>query len=81
MNATKLSISLPAQLSDEVRAAAHSSGQSLSAWLADAAANKLRSQALAEFLDQWERDEGPLTPEEIRRAEVELGLRADKLAG
>ena len=81
MKATKLSISLPAEIGDEIRQAARSSGQSLSAWLADAAAAKLRSQALAEFLDQWELEEGPLTAEEIRRAEVEMGFRAGKLAG
>ena len=81
MKATKLSISLPAEIADEIRQTARNSGQTVSAWLADAAAAKLRSQALAEFLDDWERQHGAITAEELRQAEIDLGYRADKLAG
>jgi hypothetical protein len=67
MKAEKLSVSFTAKLGDEVRQAAHNSGQSLLVWLAYAAAAKLRSQTLAVFLDDWEREYGPHTPEEISR--------------
>jgi hypothetical protein len=60
----KMSISLEADLGDAARRA----GKGLSSWLAEAAAAKLRAEALEEFLDGWEREHGPLTA-------GELGLR------
>ena len=48
-------------------------GSPLSSWLAEAAASKLRAEALAEFLDGWEAEHGVLTVEELARAERELG--------
>ena len=36
---------------------------------------KLRSEMLRDFLDEWEREHGPLTAEELERAERDLGLR------
>jgi hypothetical protein len=72
----KMSISFDAELGDAVRAAAAETGQPLSSWLADAAAAKLRAEALARFLDDWEAGHGVLTAAEITRAEQELGLRA-----
>jgi hypothetical protein len=70
----KLSISFEPELGDAVRAAAADSGKPVSAWLAEAAAAKLRSEALAAFLEQWEAGHGALTAAEIARAERELGL-------
>lgn len=75
MKVDKISISLEAELGDEVRAAASRAGVGVSSWLAGAAAARLRAEALAEFLDKWERKYGPLTVDEISRAEAELGLR------
>jgi hypothetical protein len=72
----KLSISFDPELGDAVRAAAAETGQPLSSWLAEAAASKLRAEALARFLDDWEAEHGVLTAAEIARAERELGLRA-----
>lgn len=72
----KMSISMDPDLGDEVRAAAAAAGIGLSAWMAEAAAAKLRAQALAEFLDDWEREHGAFTAEELAAAEAELGLRA-----
>ena len=71
-----MSISFDAELGDAVRAAAAETGQPLSSWLAEAAAAKLRAEALARFLDDWEAEHGVLTAAEIARAEQELGLRA-----
>ena len=74
MKATKLSISLSAELGEEVRAAARKAGMGLSAWLAEAAAAKLRSEALREFLDEWQAEHGAITAEELAQAEADLGL-------
>jgi hypothetical protein len=56
-------------------------GKPLSSWLAEAAASKLRADALAEFLAGWQAEHGVLTAEEIARAERELGLAAGDTAG
>jgi hypothetical protein len=39
--------------------------------------SKLRAEALAEFLADWEAGHGVLTATEIARAERELGLASD----
>jgi hypothetical protein len=80
MKVDKLSISFEPGLGDAVRAAAAQAGQPVSSWLAVAAASKLRAQALADFLASWESEHGVLTPEEIARAERELGLAAGDTA-
>jgi hypothetical protein len=72
----KLSISFDPELGDAVRSAAAHAGKPVSSWLAEAAASKLRAEALAEFLDGWETEHGLLTAEEVARAERELGLAA-----
>jgi hypothetical protein len=76
----KMSISFDPDLGDAVRAAATETGKPLSSWLAEAAAAKLRAEALARFLDEWQAEHGVLTPAEIARAEQELGLRAAESA-
>jgi hypothetical protein len=76
----KLSISFEPELGDAVRAAAAQAGQPVSPWLAEAAASKLRAEALADFLASWESEHGVLTPAEIARAERELGLAAGDTA-
>lgn len=70
----KLSVSFDPDLGDAVRAAAKRSGRGLSGWLAEAAAARLRVEALAEFLDGWEAEHGELTADELARATAELGL-------
>jgi hypothetical protein len=75
MRVDKISISLESALSDKVRAAATKAGIGVSTWLAEAAAAKLRAEALADFLDVWQKEHGPITPQELVRAESELGLK------
>jgi hypothetical protein len=70
----KLSISFDPDLGDAVRGAARDRGSSLSAWLADAAAAKLRAEALADYLDGWESSHGSLTPAELATAAAELAV-------
>ena len=80
MKVDKLSISFEPELGDAVRAAAAQAGQPVSSWLAEAAASKLRAEALANFLASWETEHGVLAPAEIARAERELGLAAGDTA-
>jgi hypothetical protein len=72
----KLSVSFEPDLGDAVRSAAARAGRPVSSWLAEAAASKLRAEALADFLDDWEAEHGVLTAQEVARAERELGLAA-----
>ena len=76
MKVDKLSISFEPELGDAVRSAAAQAGKPVSSWLAEAAASKLRAEALAEFLANWETENGALTAQEIAQAERELGLVA-----
>ena len=76
MKVDKLSISFDPELGDAVRSAAAQAGKPVSSWLAEAAASKLRAEALAEFLASWEAEHEALTAHEIARAERELGLAA-----
>ncbi len=74
MKVDKLSISFDPELGDAVRSAAAEAGKPVSSWLAEAAASKLRAEALADFLDGWETQHGVLTAEELAAAERELGV-------
>jgi hypothetical protein len=76
MKVDKLSVSFDPELGDAVRSAAAESGKPLSSWLAEAAGSKLRAEALAEFLNDWQGEHGIITADELARAEQELGLAA-----
>lgn len=73
MKVDKLSVSFEADLGDAVRAAAKRSGAGISGWLAQAAAARLRADALSEFLDAWEAEHGALTVDELATAATQLG--------
>lgn len=76
MKVDKVSVSLEAGLAAAVRAAAAQADMPLSTWLAEAAAAKLRGEALAVFLADWQAEHGALTPGEVSRAEGELAIGA-----
>jgi hypothetical protein len=80
MKVDKLSISFEPGLGDAVRSAAAQAGKPVSSWLAEAAASKLRAEALAAFLSGWEAEHGVLTAADVARAERELGLTAGDTA-
>ncbi len=80
MKVDKLSVSFDAELGDAVRSAASQAGKPVSAWLAEAAASKLRAEALAQFLADWQTEHGVLTAEEIAQAERELGAASASTA-
>ena len=65
MSAEKLSISLDADLAASVRSAAAEQGASVSTWLADAAAARIRQRNLRIALDTVAAEDGPLSPQEI----------------
>ena len=70
----KLSVSFDPDLGDAVRNAAKREGRGLSGWLAGAAEAKLRSEALGEFLDDWEAEHGALSADLLAAAAAELHL-------
>jgi hypothetical protein len=61
----KRSISLPAELADAIEHAAAAEGTTVSGWLADTAAHRLRLDAGRRGIADWERENGPLSPDEL----------------
>ena len=61
----KRSISLPADLADAIDQAATAEGTTVSAWIADTAAHRLRIDAGRKGVAEWERQHGALTPDEL----------------
>jgi hypothetical protein len=85
MTVRKLSISVPAEVEELIKAAAAGEGKPVSAWLAEAATEKARAAtahaagraAARELIADYERDHGPLPEESRRRARqflAEAGL-------
>ena len=76
----KRSISLPAGLADAIEQAAAAEGTTVSGWLADTAAHRLRLDAGRRGIAAWEREHGQLTPDELAdglaRARALLGKRS-----
>jgi hypothetical protein len=64
----KMSVSFDLQLGEAIRMAAEASHQSVSAWLAEAARDRIRLEALGEAIGAWEAAHGPLTEDELTRA-------------
>ena len=74
MHVDRLSITLDPRLGAAARKAAKRAGLSLSAWLAEATADRIRNEALGHALDQWEADDGSFTTDELATAAEALGL-------
>ena len=64
-----MSASFDLELGEAIRASASGAGQSVSAWLAEAARDRLRLEALAAAMTAWEQEFGPLTEAEVADAE------------
>jgi hypothetical protein len=62
------------RLGAAVRKAAKRSKMSISAWIAEAAAERVRRDSLGRALDRWEAEEGAFTAGEIEAAERALGM-------
>ena len=61
----KRSISLPSDLADAIDVAATADGTTVSAWIAETAAHRLRLDAGRQGIAEWERKYGNLTPDEL----------------
>lgn len=60
----KRSVSLPADLAQEIDRAAAEDGTTFSGWLAETASHRLRLEAGRRGLAAWEADHGPLSDDE-----------------
>ena len=74
MPAAKPTISMDPELRDQIDAAAASAGVSFSAWLADAARQRLRKERLLGLIAEWEAEHGEITEDEAASARAELGI-------
>ena len=74
MSVDRLSITLDPRLGAAARKAAKRAKVSLSTWIADATADRVRNELLGEALDRWEAEEGVLTQNELDQAAEALGL-------
>ena len=70
MGVEKMSVSFDLELGGAIKASAERRSQTVSAWLAEAARARLRNEALAGAMSQWEKQFGSLTDEELRAAEA-----------
>lgn len=70
----RFSITMPPELGQGVRHAAARRGTSVSTWLTEAAADRLRNELLSAALDEWEAEDGPFTQDELDEATSRLGL-------
>jgi hypothetical protein len=81
MGVEKMSVSFDLKLGEAIRGSAERSGQSVSAWLAESAALRLRQELLGEAIEAWERKFGKLTAEEKEAADRMLDSAASKRQG
>lgn len=72
MGVEKMSVSFELELGEAIRNSARAAGQSASAWLAQAARDRLRLDALEDAVAAWEHEHGALTEAEVARAEATL---------
>ena len=76
MQVDRLSITIDPRLGTAARRAAKRAGMSLSAWIAEATADRVRNEALGRALDQWEAEDGTFTSHELTAAARALGVVA-----
>jgi hypothetical protein len=70
----RFSVTMAPELGEGVRQAAARQGISVSAWLSEAAADRLRNELLGAALDAWESEDGSFTEDELDAAASRLGL-------
>ncbi len=72
MNVDRLSITMDSALGEAARKAAKRANLSVSAWIAEATADRLRNEALNDALIHWQVGDGAFTPSELAAAEKAL---------
>lgn len=65
----KIAISLPADLAKAIAAAAQHEHSSVSAWIAEAAARRLRRRSAIQALKEYETEFGEISEEELEAVE------------
>jgi hypothetical protein len=70
----RFSVTMDPDLGTAVRDAAERAGMSVSGWLAQAAADRLRNDLLGAALDAWEAEDGPFGDDELDAAAATLGV-------
>ena len=81
MGVEKMSVSFDLKLGEAIRGSAERSGQSVSAWLAESAALRLRQEMLGEAIKAWERKFGKITADEKEAADRILDRAESKREG
>ena len=81
MGVEKMSVSFALELGEAIRTSATRAGQSVSAWLGDAARDRLRLEALGEAVKAWEDQYGPLTEAEVAVAQRSLERAGTRPSG
>jgi hypothetical protein len=74
-NVDRFSVTMPPEIGAAVRRAAVQQETSVSAWLAEAATDRLRNELLGAALDAWEAEDGPFTESELDSAAAALGIQ------
>jgi hypothetical protein len=75
MQVDRLSITMEPKLGAAARRAAKRAGMSISAWISEATADRVRNDALGRVLDDWESEDGAFTDAELAAAAEALGIR------
>jgi hypothetical protein len=73
MNVDRFSITMDPQLGAAARRAAKRAKVSLSAWIAEATADRVRNELLGRALDRWEAEQGSFDAGELAAAAEALG--------
>ena len=71
MTVTRWAISLDRMLAREIKRSA--AGEPISAWIADAARSKLRREAWAELIEEYEAEHGTITDAELKAVREQHG--------
>jgi hypothetical protein len=74
MQVDRFSVTRDPDLGAAVRNATERAGMSVSDWLAQAAAERLRNDLLGAALDAWEAEDGPFGEEELATAAAAPGI-------
>ena len=69
MGVEKMSVSFDLELGEAIRGSAQEANMSVSAWLAEAARDRLRLEALGQAVASWEREFGLLTEADVARVD------------
>lgn len=72
MAVKKISVALDPDVAEAAASAAQAHGQSLSAWLNDAARGRLVLERGKQAVQQWQEEHGALTPDERATADALL---------